>query len=61
LENNVAQEKGKLAFNNCEEKTKVMKLEELQIEITARAMEFIRAKMAKETYGLVISYNEVKN
>jgi len=38
-----------------------MKIAEMDIEITENAMEFIREKMEKETYGLVISYNEVKN
>lgn len=38
-----------------------MKIEEMAIEITEKAMTFIREKMGKENYGLLVSYNEVKN
>jgi len=38
-----------------------MKITDMEIEITDRAMDFIRKKMETEMFGLVISYNEVKN
>jgi len=38
-----------------------MKIEDMAIDITEKAMTFIKSKMEKEEYGLLISYNEVKN
>jgi hypothetical protein len=38
-----------------------MKIEEMAIEITETAMNFIKGKMEKENYGLLVSYNEIKN
>jgi hypothetical protein len=38
-----------------------MKIEEMAIEITEKAMTFIKTKLGKENNGLIISYNEVKN
>jgi len=38
-----------------------MKIEEMAIEITEKAMTFIKDKIGKESNGLLVSYNEIKN